>query len=453
MLSKPRNQNGGVIVLVAVSMVVLLGFAALAVDVGHLVAARNELQNAADAGALAGARFLYKCDGTVNASGFNDDCDIGPGGGVSIASANQLGYDAATANKSENVAVDVNWTSGTNGSEVQRGHWSFGLTANLDRGFYPNSSTAAVSLNDVSTAALDANMNFINAVRVVARRQATPITSFFARILGHENFQMSAEAVAYIGFAGILEPGKGDQPIAICEESIEINDEYSCNIGRMLNSGSDDATHNTAGWTNFSQPCETANANEMKQLVCGSGTSDIVEYGQGMGATGGVQQVTFDALRDCWINGANDLDDDGIREATIDTDGDGIPDQPWNQTLPVVSCPGNNVSNCATLRGVVNLDIIWITAAGTPDWEDAPKKMSAWPTAAELAAIPDFDTNGVARWNSFVTHFNLRNVEDLPATYAKKSIYFLPNCEPHMPTGTTGGENFGVLAKIPVLVE
>jgi hypothetical protein len=452
MLSKPSNQNGGVIVLIAVSLFVLLCFAALAIDVGRLVVARNELQNAADAGALAGARFLYKCDGTVNASGFNDDCDIGPGSGVSISSANQLGYDAATANKSEKVAVDANWTSGTNGQDVQRGHWSFGLTANLDRGFYPNSSTAAVNLNDVSTAELDANINFINAVRVVARRQATPVASFFARILGHEDFQMSAEAVAYVGFAGILEPGKGDQPIAICEESIEIDDEYSCNIGRMLNSGSDTATHNTAGWTNFSQPCETANANEMKQLVCGSGNSDVVEYGQGMGATGGVQQVTFTDLRDCWIIGANDLDNDGVREKLIDTDGNGIPDLPWNQTLPVVSCPGNNVSNCATLRGVVNLDIIWITEAGTPDWEDAPRKMSAWPTAAELAAIPDFDTNGEARWNSFVTYFNLRNVDDLPAPYAKKSIYFLPNCDPHIPTGNTGGQNFGILAKIPVLV-
>jgi hypothetical protein len=60
---------------------------------------------------------------------------------------------------------------------------------------------------------------------------------------------------------------------------------------------------------------------------------------------------------------------------------------------------------------------------------------------------------GQVRWASFVNHFNLKNVDEVPAPYAKKSIYFLPNCKPHMPTGTTGGENFGVLAKIPVLVE
>jgi hypothetical protein len=39
------------------------------------------------------------------------------------------------------------------------------------------------------------------------------------------------------------------------------------------------------------------------------------------------------------------------------------------------------------------------------------------------------------------------------ATFAKKSIYFLPSCKAHEPRGNTGGENFGVLAEIPVLVD
>ena len=43
-------------------------------------------------------------------------------------------------------------------------------------------------------------------------------------------------------------------------------------------------------------------------------------------------------------------------------------------------------------------------------------------------------------------------VEFAPAPYQKKAIYFKPECEPHVPTGRTGGINFGILAKIPVLV-
>ena len=62
------NQRGGVVIFVAVAMVVLIGCAALAIDLTHLYVARNELQNAADAGALAGARFLFVNDGTYDAT-------------------------------------------------------------------------------------------------------------------------------------------------------------------------------------------------------------------------------------------------------------------------------------------------------------------------------------------------------------------------------------------------
>jgi hypothetical protein len=63
------------------------------------------------------------------------------------------------------------------------------------------------------------------------------------------------------------------------------------------------------------------------------------------------------------------------------------------------------------------------------------------------------DPNGQIRWNDFVTHFNLEDVGGAPATYQKKTIYFLPDCDVHVPAGGSGGENFGILARIPVLVQ
>jgi hypothetical protein len=33
------------------------------------------------------------------------------------------------------------------------------------------------------------------------------------------------------------------------------------------------------------------------------------------------------------------------------------------------------------------------------------------------------------------------------------TLYFLPDCELHEPTGVSGGENFGVIAKVPRLVQ
>ncbi len=53
-----HDSRGTVAALVAVLLVTLAGFLALAVDIGHLLGVKSELQKAADAGALAGARAL-----------------------------------------------------------------------------------------------------------------------------------------------------------------------------------------------------------------------------------------------------------------------------------------------------------------------------------------------------------------------------------------------------------
>ena len=52
---RARDESGAVLVIVAVSLVALLGFAALAIDVGSFYQAQRQAQSAADAGALAGA--------------------------------------------------------------------------------------------------------------------------------------------------------------------------------------------------------------------------------------------------------------------------------------------------------------------------------------------------------------------------------------------------------------
>jgi len=56
-----KDENGSVAIITAVVLVfVLLGIAALAVDIGRQASAKNELQNAVDAAALAGAIELAK---------------------------------------------------------------------------------------------------------------------------------------------------------------------------------------------------------------------------------------------------------------------------------------------------------------------------------------------------------------------------------------------------------
>jgi Flp pilus assembly protein TadG len=55
-----RSEGGQVLVLFAIGLVVFLGFAALAIDIGRMMAERRHLQTAADAGALAGCQYLIE---------------------------------------------------------------------------------------------------------------------------------------------------------------------------------------------------------------------------------------------------------------------------------------------------------------------------------------------------------------------------------------------------------
>jgi hypothetical protein len=77
-------------------------------------------------------------------------------------------------------------------------------------------------------------------------------------------------------------------------------------------------------------------------------------------------------------------------------------------------------------------------------YEDAGGALVEWTGSSPDATI---------RWDSFVNTYNLRDATGNPPHYNIKTMYFFPDCKYHEPTGNTGGEFFGVLAKIPVLVE
>jgi Flp pilus assembly protein TadG len=68
LLSRVRpNERGVVIIWIAFFMLFMLGFVALGIDVAKLMATRTELQNAADAAALAGASAVNSQTGNVMA--------------------------------------------------------------------------------------------------------------------------------------------------------------------------------------------------------------------------------------------------------------------------------------------------------------------------------------------------------------------------------------------------
>ncbi|MDP2268083.1 MAG: pilus assembly protein TadG-related protein, partial [Deltaproteobacteria bacterium] len=145
-----RGNKGIVAVYVALGLVVFIGFTALAVDVGYLMVARNELQDAADASALAAARQL----GVIYEPLTYPDQQAyvcNPGDIVPVAQA------AAASNKAAGQSVLVQ------DADVVIGKW------------------------DGVAKTLTETLNQPNAVRVIARRDTTAgtggqIGTFFARI-------------------------------------------------------------------------------------------------------------------------------------------------------------------------------------------------------------------------------------------------------------------------------
>jgi hypothetical protein len=188
-----RSEKGATLVFVALLFTIFLGITALAVDVGYLMVSRNELQNVADASALAGARTLgrlYECDGNLVACPRAMPYD------------NQLTYVADTAaigSASKNVALQ-NQAGGKagiiiNDADIVIGNWDA-----------PNKRISPITNTSP------------DAVQVTARRDGAangPITTFFASVMGIDTMNVSATATAALTGESTAGPGGLPIPAAI----------------------------------------------------------------------------------------------------------------------------------------------------------------------------------------------------------------------------------------------
>jgi hypothetical protein len=166
-----------------------------------------------------------------------------------------------------------------------------------------------------------------------------------------------------------------------------------------------------------------------------------------MATIGGQVEAVYKDLYDCWEAATNKT-------------------APWNLTLPVIECSDQNVGPCNELRGAVNLNVIFMLDQANNIDAQAPTQMDCpqylLDSGACTGAWSNTSPDGTTRWNSFVDFFNILMPDGTPAHYddfpqdsgwRQKTLYFLPDCSFHEPSGRTGGENFGVLAKVPVLVQ
>ncbi len=185
-----RDTDGAVAIIAALGLLAFLGLASLAIDMGQLYSIHNELQNSADAAALAAAGNLIKDVGGVA----ERDADTAKQAAMTVAQRqSQLAglpeVDAGDRN-------DLTLTFGVwnvNAGNPQTAWTEVGSTCNSD--------------------------STVNAVKIDLRRGVGsaygPVTNIFASIFGVNTSQISASATAYLGYSYSTSPGTVQVPLGL----------------------------------------------------------------------------------------------------------------------------------------------------------------------------------------------------------------------------------------------
>jgi Flp pilus assembly protein TadG len=207
-----REECGVTAAAMALFITSLAGITAAAVDMGVVFTAKAQLQSAADASALAAAD-------TMLSVGANKQAVAQPSSALAAAiqfsSANQaLGIAAALKNPPGNDFTIGYWDQGARAFDAQR--TGLGLT----------------------------DPNDLTAVQVRVRRDAqanSPVSTYFARILGIDQVQVSAVSTAFLGFPATVPPGSVQLPLAVLDTNMAC---LPCDSALKLD--------DIAAWTSFS---------------------------------------------------------------------------------------------------------------------------------------------------------------------------------------------------------
>jgi hypothetical protein len=237
-----KDQRGVSAVIVAIVLALLIGFGALAVDLGYLYATKNELQNIADAAALAGAGML----GVIYADmSFGDQQSYNCADDTydDVHASDVLSIEAAALGVVDGLKNRAGWAYiSIRAEDILINQWN-GTPFEVDYLYQPD------------------------AVRVIARRDGilnNPLTMWFAKLIGTDSVQVNADATAALTAPTSVAPGVLKLPVAL-----------SINHFRPIPCDPDDPpppiihlspTDTCAGWHNF---FDAINANAMRWKLLG----------------------------------------------------------------------------------------------------------------------------------------------------------------------------------------
>jgi hypothetical protein len=284
-----REERGITAMATALLIAGTVGLTATAVDLGLLFTAKGQLQNAADAAALAAA-------GTMIGVGANNQAVAQPSN--ALASAGQF----ASANQAIGVNVSLKTPPG---NDFTIGYWDKNAG-----GF--DAHRTGMGLTDPDD---------VTAVRVRVRRDDeanSPVTTYFARIFGINQVGVSAVSTAFLGYPATVPPGTVQLPLVVFSPNIANGSTPCCDDIFKLD--------NIAAWTSFSD--YPNNATSVNNYLNGHKAIPDLKVGDGV-------YINGDEVSNGYFGDAYDAMKALYNARGVDTNHDHKADY-WEVVLPVV---------------------------------------------------------------------------------------------------------------------
>ncbi|MEO0313609.1 MAG: hypothetical protein RI928_65 [Pseudomonadota bacterium] len=240
------RQRGAVAIVVAISLIAMVGIVGLALDLGKMYVARAELQNAADACALAAVHSL---NGATTRQ-----LDIAEAAGLTAGLRHKVQFQSKTVNLSQNASIAF--------AEQVEGPWR--LKNSVGTG-----DPSVLRMRHARCTIAESGMetwfiHVLNALPGVA--------------IGTQ--QVSASAVASL----LNSQTTCALPVAICVEQLTANPQVGQWI-KGVNSPSDDATSNFR-WVDLSVTGKSSSTRDIADMLSGNGACELPVTGMEVGTTG-----------------------------------------------------------------------------------------------------------------------------------------------------------------------
>lgn len=329
------NEKGFAIVYLALIIIALVCMVGIAVDLGYMYIAKTQLQNAADAGALAGAAKLNPEDSTTSTvakleakriAEANNVVERRPfTGGVLLDGSNQL----------------------SSGNDVTVGNWNPAQSPRYDESRTP-----------------------VNAIKVRTRRTADSpfgqVSIFFSKLFGWESMGATGEAIC--GRATIA-----TAPLGLCYNACNLSTSMSVTSPVRFywapypSELADIGTYGVA-WTNFSETSQSSDKDTLLAYFCKSEAMN--SCGQTVYTTNGVSNDLARQMRCAFKNPTFEVNKKGCTAGRPDIVGDCGPTSDvkyWTITVPVFDqdgCPPGAQPDPQRIVKYANLTISEVYASG-----------------------------------------------------------------------------------------